>query len=166
MENQKTDLHRVVVTAIIVKDGKFLIAQRSREKKVWPGMWTVPGGGVELDDYVNTPKTLGDCWYFAVEKTLKREVTEEVGLEIEKIKYLLDLFFIRPDGVPVVTLSFWCCWKSGGVKLNDENIDYKWVGLEEAKNYELIPGIWGELEMVYKILQGESINDIKYNPNL
>jgi len=28
MENQKIDLHRVVVTAIIVKDNKFLIARR------------------------------------------------------------------------------------------------------------------------------------------
>ncbi len=164
MENQKINLHRVVVTAIIVKDGKFLIARRSREKKVLPGMWTVPGGGMELDDYINNPKTLGDCWYFTVEKTLKREVMEEVGLEIERVKYLLDLAFMRPDGIPVVTLSFWCYWKAGEVRLNDENIDYKWVDLAEAKNYELIPGIWGELEMVDKILQGQNPDNLKYNP--
>ncbi|PJA01500.1 hypothetical protein COX74_02435, partial [bacterium (Candidatus Gribaldobacteria) CG_4_10_14_0_2_um_filter_41_16] len=112
----------------------------------------------------NTPKTLGDCWYFAIEKTLKREVMEEVGVEIDHIKYLLDLAFLRPDGVPVVTLSFWCHWKSGEVCLNDESIDYKWVGLEEAKNYELIPGIWGELEMVDKILPGQNPDEIAYNP--
>ncbi|MDD5750371.1 MAG: NUDIX domain-containing protein [Candidatus Pacebacteria bacterium] len=162
MENKKTDLHRVVVTAIIVKDGKFLIAQRSRDKKVFPGMWTVPGGGVELDDYVNTPKTTGDCWYFAIEQTLKREVFEEVGLEIDRIKYLLDLAFVRPDGIPVITLSFWCYWRSGEVRLNEENIDYKWVSLEEAKGYELLPGIWGELEMVDKIIGGQNPDEIEY----
>jgi len=89
---------------------------------------------------------------------------EEVGVEIDHIKYLLDLAFLRPDGVPVVTLSFWCHWKGGEVCLNDESIDYKWVGLEEAKNYELIPGIWGELEMVDKILPGQNPDEIAYNP--
>lgn len=164
MENQKIELHRVVVTAIIVKDGKFLIARRGLHKRVQPGMWGVPGGGMELDDYVNTPRTLGDCWYFAIEKTLKREVMEEVGLEIDRVRYLLDLAFLRPDGVPVITLSFWCYWRLGEVRLNDESIDYKWVTLEESKNYELIPGIWGELEMVDKILQGQNPDEISYNP--
>lgn len=164
MENQKIELHRVVVTAIIVKDGKFLIAKRGLHKKVLPGKWAVPGGGMELSDYANTPKTIGDCWYFAVEKTLKREVMEEVGVEIGRVQYLLDLAFEWPDGVPVIILSFWCYWKSGEVKLNDENIDYKWVSLEEAKNYDLIGGIWGELEMVDKILKGANPDEIAYNP--
>ncbi len=164
MENQKIDLYRVVATAIIVKDGKFLIVRRALHKRVQPGIWSVPGGGMEADDYIGTPKTLGDCWYFAVATALKREVKEEVDLEIDRIKYLLDLAFLRPDNVPVVTLSFWCYWKSGEVALNDENIDYKWVSLEEAKNYELIPGIWGELEMVDKILQGQNPEAIEYNP--
>ena len=164
MENQKIELHRVVATAIIVKDNKFLIAKRGLHKRVQPGKWNVPGGGMELDDYINTPKTLGDCWYFAVATTLKREVKEEVNLEIDRVKYLLDLAFMRPDNVPVITLSFWCYWKSGEVKLNDENIDYKWVTLKEAKNYDLIPGIWGELEMVDKILKGKNPDEITYNP--
>ena len=157
MEIQNKELHRVAVTAIIVKDGKYLITQRALNKKAWPGLWTVPGGGMETDDYIKTPKTTSDCWYFAVTNTLKREVQEEVGLEISAIRYLLDLTFIKPDGVPTITLSFYCNWKSGAVKLNDESMDYKWVSLEEAKNYELIPGIWGEIEMVDKILKGENI---------
>ncbi len=164
MEIQHRDLHRLVVTAIIIKDGKYLITKRALTKKAWPGLWTVPGGGIEVDDYINTPKTHPDAWYFAVENTLKREVQEEVGLEIDKVRYLLDLAFIRPDGIPVITFSFYCNWKSGEVKLNDENIDYKWVSFDEAKNYELIPGILGEIEMVDKVLKGENIEEIKYNP--
>lgn len=153
MEIKHRELHRVVVTAIVVKDSKYLICQRSNSKKAWPGLWTVPGGGVEVDDYINTAKTTEDAWYYALLNTLKREVKEEVGIEIDKIDYLLDIAFIRPDGVPVITLSFFCNWKSGEVVLNEENQDYKWVSLEEAKNYELIPGILGEIEMVDKILK-------------
>ncbi len=163
MEIKHRELHRVAVTGIIIKDGKYLIVQRNKNKKAWPLMWTVPGGGMEVDDYMQTEKTNSDCWYFAVENTLKREIKEEVGLDIEKEKYLLDLAFIRPDGIPVVVLSFSCDWKAGEVQLNKENIDYKWVSSEEAKNYDLCPGILGELEMVDKILKGEDISNIKFD---
>lgn len=147
------DLHRVVATAIIHKNGRYLIVKRNPSKKSFPGKWTVPGGGLEVDDYINTPKTTTDAWYFAVENSLRREIKEEVGLEVGEINYLLSLTFIRPDNIPVVTLSYYCAWKSGEVKLNEENIDYKWVTFKEAKNYDLIEGILEEIEMVNKILK-------------
>ncbi len=155
-----------MASAIIVKDGKYLIAKRSPHKKAFANMWTVPGGGIEVDDYINTQKSNSDCWYFALEKSLRREVIEEVGVEIGRIKYLLDLALIRPDGIPVITLSFYCDWQSGEVKLNEENVGFRWVTFEEAKNYELCPGLLGEIEMVDKILKGENIDNIVYNPNL
>jgi len=159
MEIQNIELHRITSTAIIHKDGKYLIVQRSLNKKVFPGKWTVPGGGLEVTDYINTPKTTKDAWYYALENSLKREIEEEVNLEVEKPNFLLDLVFIRPDNIPVVTLSYYCAFKSGEVKLNDENVDYKWVNLEEAKNYDLISGIWEEIEMVSKILEKNGKSD-------
>jgi len=75
-------------------------------------------------------------------------------LEVGKLNFLLDCVFIRPDGIPVVVLSYWCDYKSGEVKLNEENDDYKWVTFEEAKNYDLIEGILQELEMVDNKLKG------------
>lgn len=153
MKIKNRELHRVALTAIIYKDKRYLIVKRNLNKKAFPGEWTVPGGGLEVDDYINSPKTTSDAWYFAVTESLRREIKEEVGIEVGKIKYLLDLTFIRPDGIPVVVLSYFCDWKSGQVKLNEENIDYKWVTFEEAKNYNLISGILGEIEMVDKILK-------------
>lgn len=163
MKIQHRDLHRITSTAIIVKDGKYLIVQRSKDKKAFPGMWTVPGGGLEVDDYIHIPKTTPEHWYFGIENSLKREVKEEVGLEVGKVKYLLDILFIRVDGIPSVILSFYCSWKSGEVKLNEENIAYQWVSCGEAKNYDLVPGLLGELEMVDKIMKGESADKITYN---
>ena len=148
MEIRQKELHRVASTAIIRKHGKYLILRRNPNKKVFPGRWTVPGGGLETDDYVNTPKTTTDAWYFAVENSLRREIKEETGLGVGKMEYLLDLVFIRPDNIPVVTLSYYCDYKSGEVKLNEENTDSKWVSAEEAKNYDLIEGILTEIEMV------------------
>jgi 8-oxo-dGTP pyrophosphatase MutT (NUDIX family) len=153
MEIQNVELHRIVSTAIIYKGNKYLIVKRSLDKKVFPGKWTVPGGGLETTDYIDTKKTTEDAWYWAVENSLKREIKEEVGLEVGKPNYLLDLVFIRPDNIPVVTLSYYCEWKSGEVKLNDENVDYKWVSAEETKDYDLISGIAEEIEMVEKIIK-------------
>jgi len=163
MEIQNRELHRVALTAIIHKDKRYLIVKRSPQKNAFPGRWTVPGGGLEVDDYISLPKTTSDAWYFSVTESLRREIKEEVGIEVGKIKYLLDLTFIRPDGIPVVVLSYFCDWKQGEVKLNEENIDYKWVTSEEAKNYDLISGIRGEIEMVDKILKGENPDKINFN---
>jgi len=163
MEIKHRDLHRITSTAIIVKEDRYLIVKRSPNKKAFPGMWTVPGGGLEVDDYIDIPKTTSDHWYFGIERSLKREIVEEVGLtDLGRIKYLLDILFIRVDGVPSAILSFYCDYKSGEVKLNEENVEYKWVTLEEAKEYELIPGILGEIEMIDKINKGEDIDKIEY----
>jgi len=150
MQNQ--ELHRITSTAIIVKDGKYLITRRSLEKKAFPGKWTVPGGGLEMKDYMKMPRNKAGQWYFALEKSLRREIKEEVGLEVKELNYLLDLTFIRPDGIPVLVLSYWSYFKSGKVKLDDDSIDFRWVVLQEAKKYDLIDGIWEEIQMVDKLL--------------
>ncbi len=152
MDIKDKELHRIVSTAIIIKDGKYLITKRSLNKKAFPGKWTVPGGGLEVGDYINTP-AYNNQWYNALENSLKREVKEEVGLDMENLKYLTNLTFIRPDNVPVITFSYYCQWKSGEVKLNEENIDYRWITADEAKNCDLIPGIDKEIEEVDKVLK-------------
>ncbi len=80
------ELHRIAITGIIYNnEGKYLVTKRSMEKKAHPGKWTVPGGGINIDDYINTLQTHGNAgWYNVVEKTLRREIMEEVGVEIEK----------------------------------------------------------------------------------
>jgi len=155
IKNEK--LHRIASTAIIYKkvksEIKYLITQRSLDENAFPGMWTVPGGTLEKTDYINLPKTTKDHWYFGLEKSLRGEIREEVNLEVGKVKYLLDIIFIRPDGVPVVILSWYCPYKSGKIKYGKDTIDHAWVTVEEAKDYDLIDGILGEIEEVDKILK-------------
>ena len=156
VEIKDKELHRIALTAIIYNDGKYLITKRALNKKAFPGKWTVPGGGLETDDYINTkPTTSAGQWYGALENTLRREVREETNLEIEKPQYLLDLAFIRPDGIPVVVLSYYAKYKSGEVKLDADSIDYKWLTLEEAKSYDIIDGIWEEIEIVDRIIRNK-----------
>lgn len=146
MENKL--LHEVVTTAIIVKDGKYLITRRSLSKKRFPGMWTVPGGKLETDDYINLPKDTKDYWYNVLEQVVRREVREEVGLEIENIEYVTSLATVHADGAPSLVISTMADYVDGDVRLQEDETDkYEWVSLEEAKSFDLIDGIYDELVM-------------------
>jgi len=160
MEIKDKELHRIAVTCIIYnKKGEFLVTKRSPFKKVHPNKWTVPGGGLETDDYINTPQTHGNAgWYGALQKALIREVYEEVNIKIGKANYLLDMTFIRPDGIPVLVLSYYAPYISGKVKLDEDATEYRWVTIREAKKLDLIPGMLDEIEMVDKILKKASIS--------
>lgn len=141
-------LHEVAITAIIVKDGTYLITRRSPNKKRFPGMWTVPGGKLETDDYIGLPKDTADYWYNVLEKVLRREVKEEVGLDIANITYVTSLATVHGDGNPSLVISCLADWEAGEVILQEnETDDFKWVSLEESKHYQLIDGIYDELEM-------------------
>lgn len=149
-------LHEVAITAIIIKDNEYLITRRSQSKKRFPGKWTVPGGKLETSGYLSLPKDTENYWYNVLERTLKREVQEEVGIEIGHVEYLTSLATIHSDGSPSLVISCIADYVSGEVTLQPEELDqYAWLSLEEAKGYDLIDGIYDELVMAQQKLQGE-----------
>ncbi len=148
-------LHEIVITAIIVKNGKYLITRRSKTKKRFPGLWTVPGGHLEIEDYIKLPKDTEFYWYNVLEKVLRREVKEEVGLEIKNIEYVTSLATVHADGNPSLVISCKADYVSGNVKLQEGETDsYAWVSLEEARRYDLIDGIYDELVMAENKIKG------------
>lgn len=155
--------HYLVVTGIILKEGKYLIAKRSEKEKAFPGQWTVPGGKLELDDYAKREKDTSAHWYNIFEDLLRREVLEETGLKIKNLRYLTSLSYIRSDNIPTIIVSLYADHHEGEVALAPELTDHAWVTLEEAKEYELIEGIYEELEMLDKVLKGQDFNEWKRN---
>ena len=149
MEQKNQHLHEVAITAIVIKNGKYLITRRSLNKKRFPGLWTVPGGKMESKDYLELPKDTEHYWYNVLERTLRREVKEETGIGIENIEYVTSLATVHTDGSPSLVISCMADYTEGEVKLSPEECDaHEWVSLEEAKNYKLIDGIYDELAMV------------------
>ncbi len=152
MEPLDPRLHFVVVTGIIAQGDKYLILKRAAHEKAFPNKWTVPGGKLVYSEYSKLPyKTDFPQWYNAVEWVLRKEVKEEASVEIGKPEYLCDIIFVRPDGFPVVTLSYWAEYISGEAKPGKDLTEAVWVTLEEAKNYDLIDGIWDEIREVEEI---------------
>jgi 8-oxo-dGTP pyrophosphatase MutT (NUDIX family) len=152
-------LHFVAVTCIIEKKGddgvsRFLITKRAPTEKAWPNKWTVPGGKFVYTEYKDLPRSsINEAqWYNVMEFVLRKEVREEVGLEVGTPDYVTNLVAVRPDGYPVVVFSFWAPYKSGEVKLSHEMTDFAWVTSEEARRYDMIDGIPDEIAEVEKRL--------------
>ena len=133
-------LFKVVITAIVVKDNRYLILQRSSNEKKFPNRWTVPGGKLTTEDYVHLEKDTPYYWYNVLERTLRREVKEEAGIEIKNIRYVTSL----------------ADYAGSEVILDSSMSDYKWVNPDEAKSIDLIEGIYEELVLADKMLMGEA----------
>lgn len=135
---------------------KYLILKRSKNKKTYPGMWTVPSGKIRQSDYTNTPRETKDYWYNVVEKGLRKKAKEEAGVDIKNISYLTSLTRLTDEGRGCLTLSFIAEYAGGDIELEENMTDYAWVTYEEAKKYELIDGILDELYMAERKLAGET----------
>jgi 8-oxo-dGTP pyrophosphatase MutT (NUDIX family) len=144
--------HYLVVTGILVKDNKYLIVKRADWEKAFPGKWTVPGGKLEVLDYALKERDTKHHWYNIFENLLEREMSEETGLEIENISYLTSMVYLREDKIPCIIVSLFASPKPGEIKLCPALAEYAWVSLNESKNYDLIEGMYEELEMLDSFL--------------
>lgn len=117
------DKYIVNVEGAIVKDGRYLMIVRGEEEYA-PGGLNFPGGKVEgagnLDDIL--------------EETLRREIAEEVGLDIhDEMDYVRSSAFVA-DGDPVVDVVFLCRYKAGTAVAADpaEVAAVRWMTASEA----------------------------------
>lgn len=137
-------MYNVAVTAIIKRktDGRMLITKRTASKKKWPNKWTVPGGQLEDKDFLGTPTEINNQWYHTLENAVRREVSEQAGLQIENIRYLCNI------AVPsTIIISFVADADPQEVTLQQEECDeFAWVTAEEAEKFDLIDGILDELK--------------------
>ena len=117
---------KVAAKAVIVKDGKALVITRS-SKEMQNGEFDyievvdLPGGIIEPGE--------------KVEEGLRREVMEEVGLEVNVIKPIMvaDHF---GSGLHIVGILFLCLYKSGEIRLGPEHDEYYWVDVDELRNMD------------------------------
>lgn len=127
--SQDIPLHVILVNAIVHKDDKFLIAQRSFKDDQAAGQWSFPGGKVEITDGMGI-----------VEETLKREVLEEVGIEIgDNFVFIGSSAFVRSSGHHVVSLTFVCDYKSGEAQALEDQNAVGWYTLDELEKLDNLP---------------------------
>lgn len=122
----------VNVEAAIYNEDKWLIIKRSMNEEHAPGTLSLVGGKVE--NVVNE--------YGVLENTLKREILEEVGVEIyDDMKYIESKAFVASNGEIIVDIVFLCRYKSGEPRPMDKDEVEKvfWMKKEEIMKYEKSP---------------------------
>jgi len=104
--------------ALIIKDNRFLAMYTMKDGR---RKWDMPGGRME---YGEMP-----------EETLKREIREEISLDIKPIK-LVDTWKLEDDeGFRVVGVIYHCEVLGGEVTVSDEHDGCQWIDIE---NFEKV----------------------------
>lgn len=109
-----------VVCAIIIYNNKILITQRSETMKL-PLKWEFPGGKVEKEENEK--------------QALTREIKEELNIEILPQKRISSHVYDY-GSFKINLIAYLCEYVSGEIKLL-EHKNYKYVNLDELKNYDL-----------------------------
>ena len=121
-----------IVTSFIKDNDKLLILKRSNKVKSMKELWGGIIGMIEVD-----------------EEPLKRakiEILEEAGIVEEKITLVKSIKEMRVSS-PQYENHEWEIFpflfesKKPGIKLNWENSEFKWIKVEELKNYETVPSL-------------------------
>ncbi len=117
----------VGVGAVIIKDGKILLVKRGNEPNKY--MWSIPGGIVKVGE------TLAEA--------LKREVAEEVGLEIEvgDVACVSEEIFRDEDNkirFHYVIIDFFAEVVGGELKADSDALDARWVPLDDIYSLEVV----------------------------
>lgn len=121
-----------IVTSFIKDNEKLLILKRSTDVKTMKGLWAGISGIIEKN-----------------QEPLKRakiEIFEEVGITEDEITLLKSAEEMRVNS-PQYQNHEWEIFpflfeaKNPTIKLNWENSDFKWINVDELKNYETVPSL-------------------------
>lgn len=119
-------MKKIIVTcAIIENDNQVLVVQRSEKMKL-PLKWEFPGGKTEQGESEQ------DC--------LKREIKEELNIQIELVKKLTPSPFLYPN-IFIELIPFIAKQVGGELKLN-EHADFKYLDKSELLNLD-----WAEADV-------------------
>ena len=122
---------------IMNKEGKFLVQKRSKNKKIFPDMWSLTAGAVD------TGETSADG---AI-----REVKEEIEINIDKEELELMLSIKRTHNF----LDVWLVRKDIDLKnivMQEEEVqEVKWVTKEELEEMIKNDEVAGTVTLYYKM---------------
>ena len=130
----------IVHTAALIYNDRdqLLLAQRSLTEKTLAGVYSYPGGKLEYD--IADINQNFDSIIDALEKNLKREVMEEVNLEIDALKYIHSHTFVKKSGDKAVVIVFLAKQTGGNAKADGKEIaSVKWVDKDSFETVDTLP---------------------------
>ncbi|MBS4220306.1 NUDIX domain-containing protein [Bacillus sp. FJAT-49711] len=121
----------VNVEGAIRRNDKWLLIFRSKKEEHAGGSLSLVGGKCEIEGNFSD----------ILERTLQREIYEEVGIEVTGLRYVNSSSFVTDSGLNVIDIVFICHHKSGEAfaKSTDEVDDVVWMTTQEILSHNGLP---------------------------
>lgn len=131
---KKYQIVLAVAAFIINKDNQLLIVKKSPYERIDPELWVVPGGKIK-------PKE-------KLINGLKREIKEEVNLDIVSYKWINENVF-ENHGFYFHAQHFLCKVKNiKEIKLEKSLTDYLFISKKDIKKYQIPQGLLETMKMI------------------
>ena len=115
---------RVIVSAIIIQDNKFLVLKRASDSQFAPNEWELVSGFMDNGE--------------TAEQTILREVKEELNVSGSILKSLPIYEMNDNDGRWVVIPYLVLLDDNKTIKISDEHSELKWMTIEEMSQFEYL----------------------------
>lgn len=127
-----------VVVGIIFNEKKEVLIALRPPHVVQPGLWEFPGGKVEEDE--------------TLENALIREFREEIGIEVQRAKFLLKIEkpFLKKNILLILHTYLICTFQ--GVPRGCENQIIRWVPVNTLNQYTF-PDANAEIVLMLKSMR-------------
>ncbi len=126
-EDRRYPRHPLVGVGAIVLRGESVLLVR-RDKEPSKGLWSIPGGLVELGE--------------GVREAVRREVREECGVEVEPVSLFEVVDAVHKDGEDkvrfhYVIVDFLSDWRYGEPRAASDVADARWVPFDELRDLDM-----------------------------
>jgi mutator protein MutT len=117
------------VGALIIEEDKLLMIRRGNPP--FEGYWSIPGGKIK--------------WGEKLEEALKREVQEELSVEVEvgELAGIVESIVEKEGDVVYhyILIDYFCRIISGTPKASSDALELRWVSLKELRNIKVTPSL-------------------------
>jgi 8-oxo-dGTP diphosphatase len=105
------------IKGLITKNNTFLAVYNLKEGQK---LWDLPGGRMEFGE--------------TAEETLKREIMEELNIEINPIKVVDTWNYLHNDKCQITGIIYYSEMITSKINLSDEHEGYEWIDFKQAEN--------------------------------
>jgi 8-oxo-dGTP diphosphatase len=102
------------IKALIIKDNQFLAVYNFENGQK---LWDLPGGKMEFGE--------------TAEETLKREIYEELGIEIKPIKVIDTWNYMHNDNCQITGIIYFSEMETDKIRISEEHHGFDWIDFEE-----------------------------------
>jgi 8-oxo-dGTP diphosphatase len=110
---------QIGVKAIITNNNnEILLVKRSDKYNEIKNYWDIPGGRI---DFGEEPLD-----------GLKRELLEEINLELDQVKKIIDASTVyKDDNKHIIRITYLCTVKNTNIQISDEHTEFLWINSKD-----------------------------------